>query len=68
MLFRSGEGEATDTYFLLDASVTATPFEFLSIYATGKNLLNMHYIASRRPFGARPGAPILVQVGMKGRY
>ena len=63
-----GEGEATDMHFLLDASLKATPLKWLSIYATGKNLLNMHYIASRRPFGARPGAPVNLQAGVKATY
>ncbi len=63
-----GEGEATDMHFLLDASLKATPLQWLSIYATGKNLLNMHYIASRRPFGARPGAPVNLQAGVKATY
>lgn len=62
------EGEATDPHFLLDASLKASPFSFLSIYVTGKNLLDMRYVASRRPFGARPGAPVNVQAGVKATY
>ncbi|EYF01681.1 TonB-dependent receptor family protein [Chondromyces apiculatus] len=60
-----GPGEATDAYFLLDASANVKVFEGLTLYTTGKNLLNSTYIASRRPFGARPGAPIWIQVGAK---
>jgi Fe(3+) dicitrate transport protein len=58
-------GEATDPYFLLDASASYKPLSFLTVYAVGRNLLNAAYIASRRPFGARPGAPISVQAGAK---
>ncbi len=57
--------ETTDAHFLLDASVYAKPFDFLKVYATGRNLLDMAYVASHRPFGARPGAPISFQVGTK---
>ncbi|MBL9022796.1 MAG: TonB-dependent receptor [Myxococcales bacterium] len=61
-------GEATDASFLLDASIYARPLSFLTFYAVGRNLLDMAYVASRRPFGARPGAPILLQVGAKVTY
>ena len=37
----------------------------LTAYVVGRNLLNMTYVASRRPFGARPGAPIWIQAGAK---
>ncbi|AKT39418.1 TonB-dependent receptor family protein [Chondromyces crocatus] len=60
-----GPGEATDAYFLLDASASVKVLDWLSVYTTGRNLLNSAYLASRRPFGARPGAPIWVQVGAK---
>lgn len=61
-------GDATDSYFLLDASIYARPWSFLQFYAVGRNLLDWTYVASRRPFGARPGAPIWVQVGTKITY
>jgi len=57
--------EASDAHFLLDASVYGQPFEFLKIYAMGRNLLDMDYAASHRPYGARPGAPLTLQVGTK---
>ena len=57
--------EATDAYFLLDASIYARPFPFWRIYATGRNLLDTAYVASHRPFGARPGAPISLMLGTK---
>jgi Fe(3+) dicitrate transport protein len=38
------------------------------IYLRGDNLTNTAYIASRRPFGARPGRPLLVFLGYKYRF
>lgn len=57
--------ETTDAHFLLDASVYAQPFDFMKVYVVGRNLLDMAYVASHRPFGARPGAPLMIQVGTK---
>ena len=53
-------GGLTDAYFLLDASVKYRLFKQLELYVNGRNLLDDRYIASRRPFGARPGAPLWV--------
>jgi Fe(3+) dicitrate transport protein len=61
-------GEATDDYFLLDAAASVRVLEPLSLYVTGRNLLDTAYIASRRPYGARPGAPRWLQVGAKVEY
>jgi Fe(3+) dicitrate transport protein len=58
-------GEATDAYFLLDAAVSVKPIDKLTVYLLGRNLLNSMYIVSRRPYGARPGAPIWIQAGVK---
>lgn len=58
-------GTATDDYFLLDASVNVRPLKWLTIYALGRNLLDTAYIASRRPYGARPGAPRWLQAGAR---
>lgn len=63
-----GEGEATDRAFLLDASLNVMPLSWLTIYGVGRNLLDMSYIAARRPFGARPGAPLMVSAGVKATY
>lgn len=69
----AGQGEpdpltTTDSVFLLDASVYAKPLSWWTIYAVGRNLLDTTYIASRRPFGLRPGAPIWLQIGTKLEY
>jgi Fe(3+) dicitrate transport protein len=58
-------GEATDAHFLLDAGASVKALPWLTVYVVGRNLLDTVYIASRRPFGARPGAPRWVQVGAK---
>ncbi|MCW5833581.1 MAG: TonB-dependent receptor [Labilithrix sp.] len=59
-------GDLTDAYFLLDASVKYKIFSAVELYVNGRNLLNDRYIASRRPFGARPGAPLWVLAGVRG--
>ena len=56
---------STDAYVLFDASgwVRLTPW--LRVYVNGRNLGGAEYLVSRRPFGARPGAPRWVQLGVK---
>jgi Fe(3+) dicitrate transport protein len=55
----------TDSYLLVDASARLTLAKGLSVYINGRNLGDEHYLVSRRPFGARPGAPRWVQAGAK---
>ncbi len=50
--------------WLLDATASWT-FGDAKIYATATNLANRHDLVSRRPFGARPEAPLMVQMGFK---
>jgi Fe(3+) dicitrate transport protein len=57
--------ELTDAYFLLDATAKYTPIPWFTVYVSGRNLLNQSYIASRRPFGARPGAPLMISSGVE---
>jgi Fe(3+) dicitrate transport protein len=57
--------DASDAHFLLDASVYGRPLDFLKLYVVGRNLLDMAYVAGHRPYGARPGAPLTIQVGTK---
>jgi Fe(3+) dicitrate transport protein len=61
-------GDKTDAYFLLDASAKYRLFEHVELYVNGRNLTNDRYIASRRPFGARPGAPLWVLAGVRGEF
>jgi hypothetical protein len=58
-------GQVTDAYFLLDASASYRVFDRVKVYVHGRNLLNETYLVSRRPYGARPGAPRWVQAGIK---
>lgn len=61
-------GEATDDFFLLDASANVRILPWLSLYTVGRNLLDATYIVSRRPYGARPGAPRWLQFGAKAEF
>lgn len=47
------------------ASYRLGAFQF---YVTGTNLTNQQVIAARRPFGARPIAPIAVQGGVRAQW
>jgi Fe(3+) dicitrate transport protein len=61
-------GQKTDAYFLVDASVKYRLFEHVELYVNGRNLTNDRYIAARRPFGARPGAPLWILGGVRGEF
>jgi Fe(3+) dicitrate transport protein len=70
---RAGHGAAppgakTDAYFLLDASVKYRVQKHVELYVNGRNLTNDRYIASRRPYGARPGAPLWMMAGVRGDF
>jgi len=58
-------GEATDAYAVLDAGAQFNILPELAIYGKCDNLLDNHYITSRRPFGARPGRPRFFYFGVK---
>ena len=58
-------GKYTDRYALLDAAAFYQVLENFRVYLKGDNLTNNQPIVSRRPFGARPNKPLLVQVGFK---
>ncbi len=58
----------TDSAFLLDASGRYVLGRGFSVYANVRNVLDKAYIASRRPYGARPGAPRFAQVGLKAEF
>ena len=59
------ESLATDEQLLLDAGAWVRVLEPLVVYVNVRNVLDSHYIVSRRPYGARPNAPRWVQVGVK---
>jgi Fe(3+) dicitrate transport protein len=56
---------ATDSQFVLDVGVKYRLLGWLEIYGNARNLLNELDLVSRRPFGARPNAPRMLQVGLK---
>ncbi|MBK8259708.1 MAG: TonB-dependent receptor [Polyangiaceae bacterium] len=60
--------DTTDAQYVLDASASFRPWSWLTLYLNGRNLANQAYIVSRRPFGARPGAPLSVQGGAKVEF
>jgi len=59
-------GDKTDGYFLLDASARYRLGGHVELYVNGRNLTNDRYIGSRRPYGARPGAPLWLIAGVRG--
>ncbi len=61
-------GTLTDRYFLLDGSVKYRVHPRIELYVNGRNLTNDRYIAARRPFGARPGAPLWIIAGVRGDF
>ncbi len=64
---QDGDADAllTDSYYLVDVSGHYVPFDSARIYLKVGNVFDTAYIASRRPFGARPGRPRLAQLGFK---
>ena len=49
---------------LLDATASVD-FGAARFYVTATNLTNQSALVARRPFGARPQAPLLFQAGFK---
>ena len=55
--------QLTDAQHVVDATLQSELTEGARLYLRVDNLLNRQYIASRRPFGARPGKPFQLQLG-----
>jgi Fe(3+) dicitrate transport protein len=55
----------TDGYAMLDAQAEVEVVDGLRLYVRGENLTNAQPLASRFPFGARPGKPLIAQVGAR---
>jgi Fe(3+) dicitrate transport protein len=55
----------TDASTIIDVAGQFDAFDNGSIYAKVDNLLGSAFVASRRPFGARPLSPRLFQFGLK---
>jgi Fe(3+) dicitrate transport protein len=59
------DNASTDAYALLGLAGKVRAFQKLWIYAQGSNMLDSAYLVSRRPHGARPGAPRWIHLGLK---
>jgi Fe(3+) dicitrate transport protein len=67
VLEEAGDGTAqpvVPTRVLLDASASYQ-LGPVTLYVQGNNLTNQAALVARRPFGARPLAPLSVQGGVK---
>ena len=62
---RDGLVPQTDAWVSLSALVRVRVWEELYVYGRGDNLLGVAPLISRRPYGARPGAPRLLQLGVR---
>lgn len=58
------DGQDTDEFTVFDMAATWDATPALRVQAQVNNLLDEHYIVSRRPFGARPGLPLTAQIGL----
>jgi Fe(3+) dicitrate transport protein len=58
----------TDPSFILDVTGRVVATERGQFYVSIRNLLGAEDIAARLPFGARPVAPRMIQVGTKWMF
>ena len=56
---------ATDAQFIVDVGAKYRVLPRLELYGNIRNLFNELDLVSRRPFGARPNAPRMIQLGVK---
>ena len=56
---------ATDKQVIVDIGAKYRALRWLEIYGNVRNLFNELDLVSRRPFGARPNAPRMIQIGLK---
>ena len=62
------EEDFSDRQHIVDLSVQVDMTEQSRVYLRIDNILDEDYLASRRPFGARPGRPFTVQLGYTHRF
>jgi Fe(3+) dicitrate transport protein len=60
-------GDATDSIFMVDAAFHIDVWG-LRLYTKLDNALNEQSIVARRPYGARPNKPLMIQAGVKLDY
>ena len=56
---------ATDDQFVVDLGARYRVLRWLDLYGNVRNVFNELDLVSRRPFGARPNAPRMIQIGVK---
>lgn len=61
-------GEGTDSRVLFDLSADTTFFSRYRVFASLRNLTDETYVASRRPYGLRPGLPRTLLVGFSAKF
>ncbi len=57
-----------DPYLLVDSHFHFKLHQKVTVYLSGKNLLNNTYLVARRPAGLRPGLPRTIMLGIKARF
>lgn len=62
------EGDFTDVQHVVDLAFQVDPTRSTRFYLQISNLLDEAYLASYRPFGARPGRPFMAQLGFSYRF
>jgi Fe(3+) dicitrate transport protein len=70
---RAGRGDGpdallTDESVVLDVSGSVRLLSWLRAYVNVRNVLDGQFVASRRPFGARPNAPRWLQAGLRAEF
>ena len=61
-------GSATDVQAYFDAMASVAVHSKVRLYLRGENLFNASPIVSYRPFGARTGRPLLIQLGVQAEF
>lgn len=68
----TGSGDArfgeTNSCLIIDVSAYYEAFDDCEIFLSINNLFKDKYVASRHPYGARPGAPFLGRVGIQYKF
>jgi Fe(3+) dicitrate transport protein len=63
-----GTGQPVVPPRLLVDATASYRFGFFQLYVQGFNLTNQTVLVARRPFGARPMAPMAVQGGLRAEW
>ncbi|MEO0814424.1 MAG: TonB-dependent receptor, partial [Myxococcota bacterium] len=58
----------TDNAVIVDAGVRVSLADTTVLYLRTDNVFDTSYIASFRPFGARPGRPLQIRAGLRHQF